>query len=82
MHLNRGLQNLKRPGVNSGRPKTGFAVEAAYVAVRLVKAHQSVDARDSLVRCIQRGFHLVTARSRQLDLHERAEKRSRSTNSI
>jgi hypothetical protein len=41
-----------------------------------------VDARDSLVRCIQRGFHLVTARSRHLDLHERAEKRSRSTNSI
>src|ERR1700687_6113645 len=82
MHLNRGLQNLERPGVNAGRPTTGIAVKAAYIAGRLVKAHQPMEARDGLERAIHGSVQLGSAPPRHLDLHEGAEQRSRTTSFI
>ena len=73
MHLNSCLKDLVRPVMNSSRPDKGFTVEAADIAVRLVKAHQAVDPGDSLERGVNSRIHRGFGRPRDLDLHEGTE---------
>ena len=82
MHVDRGLQNLKRPGMDLDRPQPGLPVEPADVAIDIVNAHQGVHARNRCERRIDGGSHFGVGCARDFDLDEGAEQRSRAANSI
>ena len=73
MHLDSGFQHAESPGVDADRPIKGFAVEAADVTVRIMKAHQPVNAGNRLECGIDRLIDPGSDRSRDFDLHKGPE---------
>jgi len=59
------------------RARPGFAVEAAYIARRIMKAHEPVHGADCRECCLHGRMHLGSWRVRDRDFHECAEQRLR-----
>jgi hypothetical protein len=73
IQLGRQAQDLIGPWMNVNQPDCGLPVEAAHVAVWLVKAHQTVDHRHRLERPVDGRVKVVSRGPARRDLDEGAE---------
>ena len=77
-----GFKNLIGPVMNPNRARRRAAIEPAYIAVGLMKAHQPVHRGHGRERRLDGSFHRGNRCPRDRDLDECAEQRPRAADAI
>lgn len=73
MNLDTCFQNVERPAMHFDRPIKGLSIQAADIAVRIMKTHQPMNRRNRPERGIDRPMDPRFDRPRGLNLHKSSE---------
>jgi hypothetical protein len=82
MQVERGFDDLKGPGMHFNRARPCLGVEPTDVARLIMKAHEVVHRGDGVECRLDARMHRAGCGTRDADLHECTEQRSRPANAI